>query len=502
MDSGYDSKAPITGGYLRKESETNKAPSRSTTLDTESRLFDPSVIATLRSQNYKRVRKLSGGSKLSNYYYIGSELRICNDGKKASDRPVLRNIIDRATGEPKVLKIISKNRIPQSQEGLANWRRLCEKLMNMGRYNNVMRIDNVYESDSSFYTVTEKLGGGELFEFLLREKAIPEDICKYIMRQILHAVHVLHSNNLLHRDIKPENIVFRHPTNSKLPVQDRYELVLIDFDTCKMTNSATADKLEIINGKRRLVGTYGYLAPEIWHGEDYSTASDLWSVGIVLYILMTGVPPVAMDKMFDAKSSHMVLTAAEANGLDFSMPPLMEFPLATDLCKRLLCFDRKRRINSAADALAHPWLADLPGIFNRGTFFTHRGIPQSLDPIRSDPRGNPFGHFQRPSSGNPSQQNDSSAAQRGTHGYKPQKDTGYNMAAHLTSKKRPRVGQSVESVACAILNITQIGNANKMSRIWDGTKVTRASELFTCTTTSATSISGIAHQPAPQEIWE
>uniref|UniRef100_A0A3B0N0A0 Protein kinase, putative n=1 Tax=Theileria annulata TaxID=5874 RepID=A0A3B0N0A0_THEAN len=331
----------------------------------DSRNLEKISIEALRNPEHKKIRKLSAGSKLSSYYYIGAELRICADNnKKSSSRPLLRDIIDRKTGEPKILKIISKSRIPPGVDSLNNWRTLCEKLLNMPPMPNLMRIDQIWESETSFYIVTEKFIGGELFEYLLKEKAIPEDICKYIFRQILLAAEALHSMNLLHRDIKPENIMFRNPTRSVLPIAERYELALIDFDTCKMTDCPTADKTEVVNGKRRLVGTYGYLAPEILRGDEYSTASDMWSIGIVLYILMTGIPPISMDKMYDAKASHAVLAAAEANGIDFNTPPLVEFPLARDLCKRLLCFDKRKRISSASDALAHPWLAGLPTIFD------------------------------------------------------------------------------------------------------------------------------------------
>lgn len=323
-------------------------------------------MSDLSPPGMKRIRRLSAGSRLSSYYYIGSELRVCADcTKKNNSRPVLRDIIDRQTGEPKVLKIISKSRLPPGPEGLNNWRALCEKLLNFEPSCNLMKVEQVWESDTSFYMVTEKLAGGELFEFLLTEKAIPEDICKYIMKQLFSAVEQLHNRNMLHRDIKPENIMFKNSTNSALSVPERYELVLIDFDTCKMMDNINAEKIEIVNGKRRLVGTYGYLAPEILRGEEYTTASDMWSIGVVLYILMTGVPPVSMEKMYDAKASYAVLTAAETNGIDFNMPPLVEFPLARDLCRRLLCFDRHKRIANAADALAHPWLVGLPSIFDR-----------------------------------------------------------------------------------------------------------------------------------------
>lgn len=361
-------------------SEKTKFPSRASTAVSESPFLDVSYPADFVPPGMKKIQRLSAGSRLSSYYYIGSELRVCTDcNKKTASRPVLRDIIDRRTGEPKVLKIISKSRLPPGPEGLTNWRALCEKLLNFEPSCNLMRIEQVWESDTSFYIVTEKLLGGELFEFLLTEKAIPEDICKYIMKQIFTAVEQLHNRNMLHRDIKPENIMFRNSTNSTLSVPERYELVLIDFDTCKMMDSSNAEKVEIVNGKRRLVGTYGYLAPEILRGEEYTTASDMWSIGIVLYILMTGVPPVSMEKMYDAKASHAVLTAAETNGIDFNMPPLVEFPLARDLCRRLLCFDRHKRIASATDALAHPWLVGLPSVFDRRMRMKNYTIGDSHD---------------------------------------------------------------------------------------------------------------------------
>ncbi|CCF75428.1 Protein kinase domain [Babesia microti strain RI] len=316
---------------------------------------------------YKRIKRLSAGSRLSRYYCIGSEIRISAEPiKKESSRPILRDVIERKTGKYKILKIISKSRIPAGPNGMQTWVTLCEKLLNLDRHPNLMSIYEIYESESSFYIIAEKMEGGELFDFLLKEKAIPEDICKYIIRQLLIATEYLHSKHLLHRDIKPENLMFRRNINSRMiPIEDRYELSLIDFDTCKMTDSPQSQQCEIVNGRRRLVGTYGYLAPEVLKGYDYSPASDLWSVGVVLYILMTGVPPASMDIMYDAQSSLNVLRHAEINGLDFDMPPFLDFPLARDLCKRLLTFDPKKRLNSASLALEHPWLANIPSCFKK-----------------------------------------------------------------------------------------------------------------------------------------
>lgn len=80
-------------------------------------------------------------------------------------------------------------------------------------------------------------------------------------------------------------------------VELEHELVLIDFDTCRMMEVSPHEYGEVTGGQRRLVGTYGYLAPEVLRGGDYSVQSDLWSVGVILYILMTVRPPLDAETL-------------------------------------------------------------------------------------------------------------------------------------------------------------------------------------------------------------
>jgi len=251
--------------------------------------------------------------------------------------------------------------------------------MNWPHTSQIMRIDRIFECPTHFYMVLEEMKGGELFDFLVKEKAVPEETCKYIMRQIFVALNTMHSRKLLHRDVKPENVMFRNPRNGKNAMQiwggleaetpemrheawkiwvREYEVCLVDFDTCKMLDVDNERYQERVNGRRRLVGTYGYLAPEILRGGEYAATSDLWSVGIILYVLMTGHPPVPMEKMKNAKASLEALNKLEDEGVNFDAPPLNQFPKARDLCKQLLSFDFRKRIQSASDALQHPWLLE------------------------------------------------------------------------------------------------------------------------------------------------
>lgn len=358
----------------------------------------------------------------------------------SSTRPVLRHALTRGTHQPKIIKSIYKQRIPASAGGDRLWRRLCMRLLNLPPHRNVLSLDAIYEEKEKFYFVSEKLEGGELFDFLLTEKTVEEHICQYIIFQILQALNHMHSNQLLHRDIKPENLMFRrrrgaahpdgsrtessagpsassanHPTGSVCgegsvtggsaascftatecsagffscpseavsayhgnqcssraaltPVELEHELVLIDFDTCKMMEVPPHEYGEVTGGQRRLVGTYGYLAPEVLRGGDYTVQSDLWSVGVILYILMTGIPPLPMELLTSARASLMVFSQIQEKqgGIDYDVFPLPDFPLARDLCQKLLQINPRQRMPSAREALRHPWLRDFTLRFGDGS---------------------------------------------------------------------------------------------------------------------------------------
>ncbi|KAK6591133.1 kinase domain [Cryptosporidium xiaoi] len=315
--------------------------------------------------------------------------------KMVSSRPKLYWAKHLATGFPVVIKVVTKARIYSSFSGDHSiWSKLCFKLLSLPYHPNVMKIYQILEDDEHFYLVMEGLEGGELFQFLITEQAIPEETCKYIIRQILESVNHLHRSKILHRDVKPENIMFRYKRkeenistpkssisistdgsyigNRDLQENDKesgithlslksskeyFEVVLVDFDTCEIVEEVS--HVQMVRMKKRLVGTFGYLAPEVLSGGDYSTASDLWSIGIILYILMTGIPPLRIDLMCDySKAMEVLKVVSDQGGFQFDAPPLPEFPLAQDLCIRLLQWDPKKRIQSCQQALKHPWLID------------------------------------------------------------------------------------------------------------------------------------------------
>lgn len=244
--------------------------------------------------------------------------------------------------------------------GEAVWRTLLERMLNLEGHTHVLGLHDVLEDDEHYYIVMERCSGGELFDFLQTETDVPETECKRIMREILQAVDHMHSQGIIHRDIKPENIMFHDSTtdpSTPHSAKNRKTIKLIDFDTCQ-EYEPTSPKVQ------HVVGTMGYIAPEALKG-DYTPSSDLWSVGVILYILMTGDMPFATDLFSEdpgdtrcgSHSMEELYERLKTAEIDFDCEPWPSFPMARDLCQRLLAFDPEGRSPSARDALQHPWLS-------------------------------------------------------------------------------------------------------------------------------------------------
>mmetsp|Transcript_104164 Transcript_104164/g.164515 ORF Transcript_104164/g.164515 Transcript_104164/m.164515 type:complete len:282 (-) Transcript_104164:135-980(-) len=172
-----------------------------------------------------------------------------------------------------------------------------------------------------------------------------------LSRQLFAGVNHMHTHSFFHRDIKPENIMF--DLDRSLPTSPK-TVKLIDFDTCLGWAVGTPKS-------RRFVGTPGYIAPEALLGE-IRPQSDLWSIGVILYILMTGEMPWSTlvsleDGVVGSPGATRMYDALKKEVLDWDKEPWPEFPQARDLCQKLMAFDVDERIGACEEALAHPWLS-------------------------------------------------------------------------------------------------------------------------------------------------
>lgn len=178
--------------------------------------------------------------------------------------------INKLTGEKRAIKAIKKTSV-DNQEA---FRDEIKILMGMD-HPNIIKLYEIFESEDYVYLVQEVCEGGELFYHITNTKHLTEDQVAQVMRQIFGAVQYCHANNVCHRDLKPENFLLKK-------INDISSIKLIDFGLAKQL--AEGEKMKSPNG------TPYYIAPEIITG-DYDLKVDNWSLGVVMYVMLTGSPP-------------------------------------------------------------------------------------------------------------------------------------------------------------------------------------------------------------------
>jgi calcium-dependent protein kinase len=196
---------------------------------------------------------------------------------------------------------------------------------------NLPRVYEFFEDPTHYFIVLEYCKGGDLFDRIIKMKNFQEAQAAEIMSQLLAGVNYLHSKGVFHRDIKPENIL--------LDNQESLMIKLIDFDT------ATLFAAQKNNQK---FGTVNYMAPEVVKGK-YNEKCDLWSCGIVMFVLLTGCLPFdgSDEEIFQIlKNVDIRLESMEIGNMSES---------AKDLLQKLLTSNPAERI-SASEACIHPWI--------------------------------------------------------------------------------------------------------------------------------------------------
>lgn len=146
---------------------------------------------------------------------------------------------------------------------------------------NIVRLFEVFQDDKRFYLVTELCTGGELFDEITKRSHFSEADAALITKQVLSAVAYCHSKNICHRDLKPENILL----DSKA-ADSSNSIKVIDF--------GASQKFDPSKKMNQIYGTAYYIAPEILKS-DYNEKCDVWSVGVILFILLSGRPPFGGD---------------------------------------------------------------------------------------------------------------------------------------------------------------------------------------------------------------
>ena len=187
---------------------------------------------------------------------------------------------------------------------------------------NIIRIFETFQNDTNFYIVTEYVNGGELFYEILRRRHFSEKDTSVIMRQVFSVLTYCHSQNIIHRDIKPENILIEYGAGRS---DGELVIKIVDFGS-SLTFDPIYPKIKI-DKKVNLYGTPYYIAPEVIRDEFFGPPCDLWSCGVLIYILLAGEPP------FDGTSTNKVLKAVCKKEPPYD---LLLWKKVSDECKEVL----------------------------------------------------------------------------------------------------------------------------------------------------------------------
>ncbi|KAK7290768.1 hypothetical protein RIF29_05438 [Crotalaria pallida] len=234
------------------------------------------------------------------------------------------------------VKVIPKSKMTTAI-AIEDVRREVKILRALTGHKNLVQFYEAYEDDNNVYIVMELCKGGELLDKILsRGGKYSEEDARVVMIQILSVVAFCHLQGVVHRDLKPENFLF-------ISKDDNSTLKAIDF--------GLSDYVKPDERLNDIVGSAYYVAPEVLH-RSYGTEADMWSIGVIAYILLCGSRP------FWARTESGIFRAVLKADPSFDEGPWPSLSAdAIDFVKRLLNKDYRKRL-TAVQALSHPWLAN------------------------------------------------------------------------------------------------------------------------------------------------
>lgn len=238
---------------------------------------------------------------------------------------------NKATGAVRAIKTISKSQVKNIDRF-----RLEISIMKQLDHPNIIKLFETFEDNRNIYLVMELCAGGELFDRIIELGHLSEHQAAILMQQILRAIYYMHQNNVMHRDLKPENFLFL--TKESI---EKSPLKIIDFGL-----SCRFEAGDLMSTK---AGTPYYVAPQVLAGK-YDELCDVWSCGVIMYVLLCGYPPFYGDTDSEVlrKVREGVVTFNPADWRNISDD-------AKDLIKKMLKLNPKDRY-TAEQAMNHVWV--------------------------------------------------------------------------------------------------------------------------------------------------
>jgi len=211
------------------------------------------------------------------------------------------------------------------------------QILKMAQHPNICQMIDTFETRENIYIIIEFFKGGDLFDYLKKRTFnVGEDRIREIFYRVSLAIGYLHSIGIVHRDIKLENIMMSEDTDNSQPK-------LIDFGLAKVMGPE--DKCT------DTFGTFGYCAPEVILGKSYSFGVDVWSMGCLLYVMLSEYLP------FDSSNQEEVAENTCLKEVSFDVPEFEKCHHEVQTLIRL-CLEKSRRKRiESDDILKHPWIS-------------------------------------------------------------------------------------------------------------------------------------------------
>lgn len=240
-------------------------------------------------------------------------------------------VTHRSTNIVRAMKSLKKSAVTKDTEGQLFYE---VSLLRELDHPNIAKLYELFQDDANYYLISEYCSGGELFDKILSLTSFSEKLAAEYIKQVLSAIYYCHERHIVHRDLKPENLL--------LSSKDKDATIkVIDFGTSRRFTAG-----EKMSEK---LGTPYYVAPEVLN-KNYDEKCDIWSAGVILYILMCGYPP------FNGHDDAEIIKAVQGGKFSF---PKEEWGSVSDECKniikRMLTLDPSKR-PSAKEILQDSWL--------------------------------------------------------------------------------------------------------------------------------------------------
>jgi len=245
---------------------------------------------------------------------------------------IVKYATSKVNGKPYAIKCISKALCAGKEDMIE----MELEVLRQVKHPHIIGMTEYFDTPDKLYLVLDYVEGGELFDRIVDEGNFTEQDASRIMRQMTEAIQYLHTLNIVHRDLKPENLLFKSRSSTS-------DIMVTDFGLAKL---CTDEKLIL----KTACGTPNYVAPEILTQKGYGKDVDVWSLGVILFILLCGYPPFYDESdsaLFELiMRGHFEFDDRYWSDISGSVKKLISHILKVDPLQRL----------DTSQILAHPWI--------------------------------------------------------------------------------------------------------------------------------------------------